>query len=267
MKKLLALLTLTLALGRAAFAAEQLPLFNATLTVGKEHRFVLVNAGGKPSSFLRLGETFEGYTLKSYDPKTGVLQIERDGRTVPLTLVADALANAPAPAATPATLADAQAVLNAMNFEVMMNKTLDGVRKGQTAMVEQMMGRMLPPQADAEMRREVIEFQKKMINELMGGLSGEEMKNDIAKAYSEVFTKEELQSLGTFYQSPIGQVFSDKTPLLQEKMNAVMAPRMMAAMPKVQQMMRDFSMEQRAKREAAKGGGAPAPAPAPAPTK
>jgi uncharacterized protein len=263
MKTFLSLLFVTL-IASVSLAAESLPVFNATLTMGKDHRFVLINATGKASNFLKLGDSFDGYKLTNYDAKAGTLTVERDGKSSQLSIVADAAtANAAMPGSR-ATVADAEALLNAMNFEQLMDKMLAGIRKGQTQMIDQMMGRMLPPQADDQTRRDITEFQKKVIAEMMGGLSGEEMKGDIAKAYSEVFTKEELQQLGAFYQSPLGKTFAEKQPELTEKMNAVMAPRMMAAMPKVQAMMRDFSMEQRAKREAAKGGGsAPAPAPAP----
>src|SRR4051812_17595724 len=71
-------------------AAESLPLFNATLTVGKEHRFVLVDPNGQASSFLSLGETFAGYKLKAYDAKAGELELERDGKISRVTLVTDA---------------------------------------------------------------------------------------------------------------------------------------------------------------------------------
>ena len=53
---LLALLT-----SLALRAASDLPVFNATLTIGKQHRFVLVSAAGKTSGFISLGDTFEGY--------------------------------------------------------------------------------------------------------------------------------------------------------------------------------------------------------------
>ncbi len=77
-------------------AAAALPLFNATLSLGNEHRFVLVDALGKTSAFLTLGESFDGHRLQSYDPKTGVLVLERDGVRSPVTLVPDAATKAPA---------------------------------------------------------------------------------------------------------------------------------------------------------------------------
>lgn len=254
--KLRALL-LALASAIALRAADALPAFNATLTMGKEHRFVLVSPAGKASSFLALGETFDGYKLKSYDAKAGVLEVERDGKVSKLTLVADAaVVNAPA---ARATVADATAVLDAMKFEQMMDKTLAGARKQQMAMIDRMMGQMAGPGAN---REEMVAFQKKMIDEIMSAMSGAELKNDMAKVYSEVFTKDELQALGAFYSSPIGQTFSDKQPVLAEKMNEVMMPRMMAVMPRVQKMAQEFGQQQKAKREAAAAGaGGTVPAP------
>jgi uncharacterized protein len=241
-------------------AADGLPIFNATLTTGKEHRFVLLNAAGKASSFLSLGQAFEGYTLKGYDPKSGVLQLERDGKVSDVTIAADAaVKNAPA-AATRGTVEDATAVLTAMNFEQMMDRTMEGVKRQQRAAMEKMTGQM----AGNADRADVAEFQKKMMDEMMSGISGADMKADVAKLYSEIFSKDELQALASFYASPLGQSFSEKQPIVAEKMNEIMMPRIMAKMPKVQQMGKEFAAAQKAKREAA-GGGAPGPAQTPAP--
>jgi hypothetical protein len=249
MRKILPLL-LAFFTATALSAADSVPLFNATLTIGKEHRFVLANATGKTSGFLRIGESFEGHKIKAYDAKSGVLEVERDGKTVKLTIVGDA-ATVNAPSATRATLADANAVLQAMNFEQMLDKTLAGLGKQQGDAMGQMTNRMLPPGADEETKAAVVAFQKKIMEEMMGGMTGANLKDDVAKIYSEVFTKEELADMGAFYQSPIGKVFSDKQPELTEKMNGVMMTRMMANMPKVQQRMQEFGKEMQAKKKAA----------------
>ena len=89
-------------------AADDFPIFNAILAMGKEQRFVLVSPGGKTSSWLKLGDVFGDYRLKAYDAKAAALDLERDGKITRVTLVADAaIANAPL-APTPATLADAE---------------------------------------------------------------------------------------------------------------------------------------------------------------
>src|SRR6185295_15014020 len=105
-------------------------------------------------------------------------------------------------------------------------------------------------------RDAVVALQKKMLDEIMSAMNLAEMKGDIAKIYSDVFSKEQLQGLGAFYASSVGQAFSEKQPDVAEKMNALLIPRVMAVMPKVQQLARDFAQEQKARRDAA-GGGAP----------
>jgi len=232
-------------------AADSVPLFNATLTVGQDHRFVLVDAAGKASSFLRVGDGFAGYTVKAYDAKTGVLELERAGKVVAVTLVADAAVGNSAVPGTSATVADAEVLLNAMNFEQMMEKTMAGVRKQQGAMIDRMMGQFQAPGVD---REAVVALQKRMLDEIMSALKFSEMKGEVAKVYSEVFSREQLQSLGAFYASPTGQTFSEKQPEIAEKMNALMIPRVMAAMPKVQQLAKEFAEEQKAKRAAAAAG-------------
>jgi hypothetical protein len=260
MKKSLVLFALLLATW-TGHAAESLPLFNAVLTVGSEHRFVLVS-GGKTSSFLRPGQAFEAYTIGAYDAKEGKLTVTRDGRPHVLALVSGA-ATGEAPMATVATVNDAQAVLAAMNFEDMMDKTMAGVRRQQASGVEQMTKQMVPSGGSAETRNEIAAFQKKLIEEMMSGVTGAALKDDVAKAYAEVFTREELQALGAFYQTPTGKMFSEKQAELSEKMNGIVMTKMMTMSPKTQQMMQEFSAQMRAKRAAAKAG-PPAPAPSPA---
>jgi hypothetical protein len=260
MNKLLALCVAALT-ATAAFAADALPVFNATLTVGKESRFVLLGADGKASPWLKVGESFAGYTVKDYDAKAGALDLEKDGKVSRVTLAADAsTVNGGGIAAAQGTIADATATLDAMHFEKMLDQTLSGVRKQQLAMVRQMMSRMVPPGAE---REEVMAFQEKLMETMMSGLSAAEMKSDVAKAYAQVFTKDELQGLAGFYSSPLGQTLAEKTPELTQKMNEVIMPRMMANMPKVQKLAQEFGAQQQAKKAAAAAAAAAAnPAPA-----
>jgi hypothetical protein len=235
-------------------AAEAPPLFNATLTVGKEHRFVLVDAHGKASSFLRLGEKFDGYTLKSYDARDGALELERDGKISRVTLVADAAVTGGPAAALPATIEDAKAVLNKVRFEEMMERVSAQQRKAIGASFEQAASRMTAQGADKE---EVVALQKKMMEELMSAMDPKRLKEDAAKIYSEVFTKQELDEMAAFFSTPLGEAMAAKNPEVQEKLGAVIQARMMEIMPRVQQMGRDFAAQQKAKKEAAAGGAAP----------
>lgn len=261
MKKLIVCL-FAVALAAAARAAEALPVFNAILAMGKDQRFVLVSPTGKASTFLKLGESFDGYVLKSYEPKTSTLTVERDGKTTNLTLAADAaVANGPA-APTPATYADAAAVLGKMHFDEMMERIASRQTKAVGVSIEQSVSRMASiPGVEKE---QLTALQKKMTDEIAKVFDPQQMKTDVTKIYSEIFTKEELDGLGAFYSTPLGETMAKKAPDVQDKLGAIIQARMMETMPRVQAMARDFVAEQRAK--AGANGGAPAtPATAPAP--
>ena len=250
-------------------AAEALPLFNATLTVGKEHRFLLISSVGKSSPWLRLGDAFEGYTLKAFDAKAGALDLDRDGKTARVTLVSDA-AVASAPMPTPATLADAAAVLNKMHFDEIMEKAMSRQTKAMTTSVEQSLARLATmPGVNKD---ELTEFQKKMTDQFAAILDPKQMKTDMTRIYSEMFSKEELDGMSAFYSTPLGEAMAAKLPEVQDKIGGLVQARMAEMVPKVRLMSQEFVAQQRAKAEAAGGAMAPAtpaaraPAPvAPAP--
>jgi hypothetical protein len=88
----------------------------------------------------------------------------------------------------------------------------------------------------------------------------------MAQIYADTFSKEELTALNDFQATPAGQAMIDKQPTVQEKMQAVMMPRIMSAMPKIQQMGMEFGKQQQAKAAAATAAAQPAvPAATPAP--
>jgi uncharacterized protein len=255
----LRLTLLAIATAVALRAAEALPQFNATLTVGKEHRFVLVDGNGKASSFLSLGESFAGYKLKSYDAKEGRLELEKDGKLSRVALVADASTGSAPAAKIPATIADAEVVLNKMKFEEMMERAMQGQKKMMASQFQRMGAQMAERGADAS---EVAAFQKKITDEVFSVLDAKTLKNDVSKIYSEVFTKEELDQISAFYSTPVGEMLNTKQPDVQEKLSTIIQGRMMEVMPRVQQMGRDFAAQQKAKREA---GGVTPPTTSPAP--
>ena len=145
-----------------------------------------------------------------------------------------------------ATLADADAVLTKMKFEEMFGKIFEQQKKSMAPTMKKMMGNMKGVDA-----AEAEAFQKKVMDTMYDGMKAEEMRGDVARIYSEVFTKGELQGLADFYSTSAGQAMIDKQPVVQQKMMEVMMPRMMAGMTKVQQLSADFAKEQAAKSKAA----------------
>ena len=240
---LLAVLTASTAL-----AANSVPLFNALLTVGKEQRFVLVTVDGQTSSWLKLGDSYAGFTIKAYDPAAATLALERDGKIVNAQLVGGAgVKDAPA-AALPATLADAEEVLRVMHFDDMLTKIMAQQKKMVLPMMQQSAARMKIPDED---RERYLAMQKKLMDEMFDSLSGPEMRNNVARIYSETFTKDELSSMSAFYATPAGQAVVAKQPEVQQKMMMAMMPQMQQLGPRMQQMTREFQAEIKARQAAA----------------
>lgn len=250
----------------ALHAASDVPVFNATLTSGGETRFVLIGPDGKTSSWLKIGNSFQGWSIKAFDAKTDTLDLEREGKVEHVKLVDDAAIKedktATPTAATPASLADAENVLKSMNIDSMLERTIAQVRKQQLALIDRSMAALNRPGVDPDALAGV---KTKMIDQLMAALDPQLMKGDITKAYSQVFTKDELGAMASFYATPLGQMIVEKQPAVQEQMNATMGPRIMAAVTSIQQTARDFVISQTAAvKAAAQQGTAPAPTPAPA---
>jgi hypothetical protein len=277
MKKLFALCLAALT-ATAAFAADALPVFNATLTVGKDSRFVLIAPDGKASTWLKVGDTFEGYNVKAYDAKANALELEKDGKMSRVTLAADAqVANGTsAMPAAPATLEDATGVLNKMHFDEVLAKVAERQKKMVASQIEMGVKRAVAAgvsQEDADAYRD------KILGVVDSMMNPAELKTDITKIYSEVFNKDELNAMSAFYSTPLGEAIANKQADVQDKLAPVIQQKMMQSMPKIQQLTQEFQSEQRAKKQAAAAAApapaaaaapaastpAPAPAPAPAP--
>lgn len=264
MKKLL--LVLSLLWGAAAWAANAVPLnFRALLVMGGEKMFSLTTEGARNQAWVAVGDEFEGFKVVRYVDESSTLVLSRDGQEFTLRLASTKIASAP----VKATIADAQALLRKMNFEQMMAKTIEQQKQASVAMVRQMFGGK--SSQDGLTGEDMANFQQKIQEALWSEMKLETMSDEVAKAYSEVFTKDELDGLSEFYGTAAGQSMIAKSPEIQKKMMEIMTPRMMAAMPKIQQMAKEFAAEQKAKHQAQQQAAAqaanPAPAPAPEPPK
>jgi hypothetical protein len=253
---LLALLT-TVAAIAADTAATPGILFNAVLTSGKTRMFGVSTPGTAKTAWLPIGGEFQGYTIKNFNEPEQTLIVEKAGKQEKVKLATASIKEAD----TKATLADAQAVIDQMHFEDLMTKMVEQQKKGTMEMMKKMAGgRDLGPEQQA--------FQAKLMDVMMSAMDPAEMKKDMTRIYAEVFTKDELHSLGEFYGTPAGQSFIAKQPEAQQKLQEVIFPRMMKVMPQIQQMSRDFAKEQMDKRQAeADAAKAATPAPAPEPAK
>ena len=108
-------------------------------------------------------------------------------------------------------------LLTIMRQEQQMKNAFQMMRNMQQKMLPQMLeqnGVKLTADQQAE--------QKKMMDEVMNiveeEMSWNKLKPIVVEAYATTFSEQELKDLTTFFKSPVGQNFLDKTPMLQQQM-------------------------------------------------
>ena len=254
MKPIRSLLVLFPLLASLALAADNLPIFRGLISAGSASKFALADPVSGNTSWVSVGGKFGDWTVADFDAKAASLSLKNGTKKPTISL-----ANSSAASAQPATgsdekstLAQANDVLKKMNFDQMLAKTLEQQKKSSMDMVDQMMGQLVPAGSmSPDDLAAVSQMQKQMMDLITSAMNPADMHNDIAQAYADTFSPEELDGLGAFYSTPAGQALSDKTPALQAKIQAAMTPRIMAVMPQVQQAAATFAQQQAAKKATA----------------
>jgi hypothetical protein len=250
MKTLRRLLVLFPLLASLVLAADNLPIFRGIISAGKDSKFGLTSAVGGPTAWVSVGDTFEGWTIADYHT-SGQSLVLKNGTKEATVALAGSGGGQDAGADVKATLAQANDVLKKMDFDQMMTRMLDQQKKASADMIKQMMGQMAPANTSPDDLAAIQQFQQQMMDQMMAALNPAEMHDDIAKAYADTFTSEELDGLSAFYSTPTGQALADKTPALQTRIQQVMMPRIMSVMPAIQQSAQSFGQQMAAKRAAA----------------
>ncbi len=244
----LAALALTLCLGSLHAADEKLPLLRGVLLDGSGDLFCLADLTGA-ATWTKIGQTYDGWKLESFDKDKQVLVLSRSGVTREVALESSRIKAQE----LGATVADANALLEKMRFEDMISKSIEAQQKAMAKAMGQMGGRNMSDSEKAAMSDIQTKAMKIMLDEM--DLPG--MRQDMAKAMAEIYTADELRAQSAFYSTPAGQATLDKQPQLQSRITELMMPRMMKAMPKIQAMTREAMQAEREKNK-------PAPTPAPA---
>jgi hypothetical protein len=245
----LAALALTLCLGSLHAAEKELPLLRGVLLDGSGNLFCLADVTGT-ATWAKLGQSYDGWKLESFDADRQVLVVSRDGGTREIGLETARIKAGE----SRATADEANALLEKMHFEDMIAKTIEAQQKAMAKAMSQMGGRDM---SDADKAR-MAEFQAKMTKVMLDEMDLPGMRQDMAKVMAEIYTADELRAQTAFYSTPVGQATLDKQPQLQSRITELMMPRMMKAMPKIQAM-----TQERMKADAAAKAAKPAPAATP----
>ncbi|HTQ32060.1 MAG TPA: DUF2059 domain-containing protein [Opitutaceae bacterium] len=228
--------------------------FRGLLATGGEHRFLLSSPGGTKSDWLDVGDSFQNWTIDSYNEKDGTLVLKNSaGSELHLQMTASVIGKAD----IKATLADAQKVMEKLHFGEMLIKILNNQKTAQIAMIREMLEKrgMSPDQIE-----KIIAQQTKAMDRIWASFDAKELQNAMAQIYSEEYTPDQLAGISEFYDTPAGQASLEKAPEIQQKIMKFMMPKILAA----QQQMVAEAKAQKAAEQAAQAQKAPAGAPAPA---
>ncbi|MEN8661756.1 MAG: DUF2059 domain-containing protein [Lentimonas sp.] len=240
-------LALLLSLNLASAQSEDAPgvLLRGVLDLGTTQSFSLSSNDGVSSSWVKIGQTFKGHKVVSFDSEKQALTLEHKGETLTLELAA-AQEGSGEDGDMDSRLAEAKNIMALMDFEDMMDKTLSAQMKAMGDMMRQQLS------ANGQVDEELVAFQSKAMAEMFEEIDWEPIKEGMSQAYAEVFTQDELSSISNFYATPAGQATLTKQPELQEKTMKTMMPAIMGASQSMQKKMMTFYQERAAaKKEAA----------------
>lgn len=234
--KLPFLVIFPLAIASAALAADSKPLLRGLIETNSTQRFLLSSEGGTQEKWVGIGDTYGGWKVDSWSgDQKGLTLKGPQGEVVVLSMQRSATGAASAEPEN-ATLAQAQLVINRMHIAEMMRKMLDQQKRAMAGMTRQMMAKMKPDANPADVDRAVA-MQQKVMSAVFSSIDLNDLQNQMAQAYSTIFTPDELQGMADFYDTPAGQAAIQKQPQVQQAMMQIMMPKIMGAVQQMQQHM------------------------------
>lgn len=225
---LLALLALS-----ASLASGDSVHFRGILNLGDARVFSVATEGGAQTAWVSVGDSFAGYEVLRFEEKENRLVLDKDGEELSITL-----AGAGTSASSSGTQDEASELLRSMKFEDMLSRSLEQQKEMMASMTRQMTEHMGMP-----VDEEAIALQMRVIDLFNEQMDWPSLQEDMARIYGETFTSDELRGLINFYSTPAGEAFIDKQPELMQGMMQIIQPRVMAVMPKMQQLMQEAAAE------------------------
>lgn len=237
-------LVVSIALASSVWASgPAAPELHGIIVTGRDCRFALVGSGGEFYGWVGVGATVGGWRLVEYIPGDDAVVLHRDDQQVIVRLSNSFVREAPSDGSVMATVAEADEVLSKMKFDALWDRTVEEQKKGIVSAMRQ--------QATSEFAKmglpqtEIDALLDKMGEVVVAGMQSDVMREDFARIYSEVYTKEELQGMANFYDTAAGRAWAQKQPDVQQKLMQVMMPRVMQGMPAAQKVAADY-LRQRA---------------------
>lgn len=145
--------------------------------------------------------------------------------------------------ASVAETADTRASVEKMFELTDMPKMMDAIYQQMDQVYAQMAGKREVSQEQQPIYDKYRARYKEMIQESM---SWDAIKEPIIEAYARVYTKEEVDALIVFYDSPVGHKMLEKTPELMQVTMQLMQKVTAEMMPKMQALQKEMTEELKA---------------------
>ena len=141
-----------------------------------------------------------------------------------------------------ATEASIDRLFTAMNVERSMSSMYPMMQN----MMKQNMAQALPPNATAQQKHAIDAVQETFNDVMRDELSWARMKPDMVKAYAETYTEAEVLGMVAFFESPAGQAYTQKTPILMQKSMALTQERMKSLVPRMREAAQKAALDAKA---------------------
>ncbi len=214
------------------------PELQGILVTRQQPRFALVAPGGERSGWIAIGDTFAGWKLTAYRAAENVVVLDCGNRHATVPLRAGAVLDGEEAAAAKPSVAEADEVLLKANFDAMWDRIAEEQKKGIISSIRaQISGEFSKAGLSAG---EIDSVLDKMGDALVAGMQSDTMRQDFAKIYADVYTKDELRGMAAFYDTAAGKAWVEKQPDVQQRLMQTLMPRVMQGMPAAQKIAADY---------------------------
>jgi hypothetical protein len=126
-------------------------------------------------------------------------------------------------------------------------KLLDAAMQNVDGLMKNSINQALQGQNVTEQGRKVADaYMQKVVVIIRDEMSWDKMKPLYIQVYGENFTQEEVDGLITFYDSPVGQAYVNKLPVVTQKTMTLTQARLMPMMQRMQEAMKQAVAEAKA---------------------
>jgi uncharacterized protein len=148
-----------------------------------------------------------------------------------------------------------------------VEKNLDSIAAGMDQQIRRIVEQAIPGEKLTPSDEKALDLLRTRMSALIAReISWAKIKDLYEQVYASAFTQEEIDALIAFYNSPAGQVFSEKQPEIAQKTAAIMQRQMMPVITQLRGAVREVAEQIAAAHEAdteAPPDAAPKPADAP----